>query len=138
MTARRGGALILTIIVMMFFVVLCGAVIGVAQMNVNYHSFFEHRGLLKQATLTFAESLAENVKTIVWSDKTKRGSGTYAGGDDLPMRFTYTVSPDRNTYALFVKGEYKTSQANDIAWGVSVDIFVNSSNDVTEVRPIAK
>jgi hypothetical protein len=140
MNARRGGAL-LTIIAMMFFAILCTAVIGVAQMNVHYYSFFEHRGLLKQATLTFAESLAENVQenaATLFPDRSKRGSGVYTGGGDLPMRFTYVISPDNSAYTLFVKGEYKTSPANDIAWEVSVDVFMYSSNDVTAVVPVAK
>jgi hypothetical protein len=90
MNARRGGALILTIIVMLFFVTRCGAVIGVAQMNVAYYSFFEHRGLLKQATLTFAESLAEKVQenAATWwlLDKTRRRDAKECGDKAIRLQ----------------------------------------------------
>jgi hypothetical protein len=130
MTARRGSVLIMTVTLMIFFAILCGAVIGMAQMNVTYHSFFEHRGILEQATLTFAQSMTENIR-----EKTAlRGLGsgdcaiTPTAQDDflLPMKFTYVISPDQNSvYTLFVKGEYASPRPNDVAWGVSVDIDVS-------------
>jgi hypothetical protein len=137
MRARRGSTLIVTLVVMFFFAILCGAVFGMAQMNVTYNAFFERRGVLEQATLTFAEGLAEVVKANAanwWSSgNAALGSGEYimpsiAGSP--PMQFTYVISPDRNkVYKLFVKGEYSDPQAN-VAWGVSVDIRAASSTDV--------
>jgi Tfp pilus assembly protein PilV len=138
MKARRGFTLIMTLIVMFFFAILCGAVFGMAQMNVTYNSFFERRGVLEQATLTFAESLAETVKDNAaswWSgaDVSALGNGVYtvppiAGA--RPMKFTYVISPDKGRiYRLFVKGEYTDSDAEDITWGVSVDISTVSSAD---------
>jgi hypothetical protein len=139
MRARRGSTLIVTLVVMFFFAILCGAVFGMAQMNVTYNVFFERRGVLEQATLTFAESLAEIVKANAaswWSG----GNAALGSGDctvssiagSPPMQFTYVISPDKNkVYKLFVKGEYAGPQANDnVVWGVSVDIRAASSADV--------
>ncbi|MDR1649684.1 MAG: hypothetical protein LBR71_05430 [Synergistaceae bacterium] len=150
MTARRGSALIMTITLMIFFAILCGAVIGMAQMNVTYHSFFEHRGILKQATLTFAESMAENVreKADVWwpGGSNALGSGDYVltptpGQDDflLQMKFEYFISPDRNdVYMLVVSGEYTTPRRNDVGWNVSVDIHEDPLDDIwTTIAPYA-
>jgi hypothetical protein len=137
MRARRGSALPLALVVMLLFVILCGTVIGMAQMNVAYYSFFEHRGILEQATLTFAETLAESVKVNSedwWpGGDPSPGSGECAPPAALgafPMKFTYVISPDKDVYSLFVQGEYSPSQPNDAAWGVSVDISRTSSADV--------
>ena len=139
MKARRGSILVVTLVVMFFFAILCGAVFGMAQMNVMYNSFFERRGVLEQATLTFAESLAEVVKTNAASwwpsgSTANLGSGEYIMppiADEPSMKFTYVISPDRKkTYKLFVRGEYADPGKENITWGVSVDISLASSADV--------
>jgi hypothetical protein len=124
---------------MLFFAIVCVTVIGLARMNVNYYFFFERRGILEQATLTFAESLAKNVKANAedwWNSgaiKTQ-GDGEYIVSGDMtdgqPMRFTYVVSPDKDLiYKLFVRGERDDSK-DDVAWGVWIDIDA-SSKDIT-------
>jgi hypothetical protein len=142
MKARRGGALFMAPVVMIFFAMICGVVIGMAQTNVTYYSFFERRGILEQATQTFAEALAGSVKAnaATWwpnSGKEQQGRGKcrMPAEEDLPgdfaMKFTYVISPDKNIYTLFVQGEYDHDPPrNDIIWGVSVDIDLTSSADV--------
>jgi hypothetical protein len=128
MKARRGSTLFVTIAVMFFFAVLCGAVIGMAQMNVTYNSFFERRGVLEQATSTFAGALAKVVKEKKdewWPSgiPAAKGEGVYTtpAGEELPsMQFFYFISPDKLIYTLFVRGEYAADQ--NIVWGVSVDV----------------
>ena len=139
MKARRGSILVVTLVVMFFFAILCGAVFGMAQMNVMYNSFFERRGVLEQATLTFAESLAEVVKANAASwlsggSAANLGNGVYTMppiAGEPSMKFTYVISPDRKkTYKLFVRGEYADPGKENITWGVSVDVNLASSADV--------
>ena len=139
METRRGSILIVTLVVMFFFAILCGAVFGMAQMNVSYNFFFERRGVLEQATLTFAESLAEVVKANAaswWSggSAANPGNGEYTVSPiagEPSMKFSYVISPDKKKiYKLFVRGEYADPGKENIAWGVSVYISVTSSTDV--------
>jgi hypothetical protein len=135
--ARRGSALAMTLTMMVFFAIVCVVVIGMAQTNVNYYFFFEHRGILKQATLSFAETLVESIRKnrdVWWSgDSDALAHGSWLSEVDvfyLPMRFNYFVSPDKNDiYTLVVSGEYVSPRENYVAWGVSVDIDILSSGD---------
>jgi hypothetical protein len=121
---------------MMFFLaILCGVVFGMARTNVAYYSFFERRGILEQATQSFAESLGKAIKAQAadWWTGAELGNGECvvppieAGRPAL--RFTYVVSSDKNQlYKLFVKGKYDNS-VEDIGWGVSIDINAVSSAD---------
>jgi hypothetical protein len=123
---------------MFFLAVLCGIVFEMAQTNVAHYSFLERRGILEQATLSFAESLGKTLKanaTAWWAGAdTALGNGecvvSPAEAGVPALRFTYVVSPDKNQiYKLFVKGKYDNA-AEDVGWGVSIDISVVSSDDV--------
>jgi hypothetical protein len=136
MKKRNGSVLITTIVVVLFFSIICVAVLGLAQMNVVHYSFFERRGIVEQATLTFAESMAKSVRanSADWwpAGSGEQGNGEYVISGEMtggsPIRFTYAVSPDESdVYKLFVKGEREDSDEK-IALGVSVDIDANSSS----------
>jgi hypothetical protein len=143
MKARRGsGALGTSLVVMLFFAVICATVIGLAHMDVEYYFFFERRGILEQATQAFAESLAKSIKanasTTWWppGGSLAPGSGDYVISNEMtgggnPIRFTYVISPDKtggnDVYKLFVKGEGENPD-EEIAWGVSVDVYADPSS----------
>jgi hypothetical protein len=136
MKARNASVMITTLVVVIFFSIICVSVFGLAQMNVGYYSFFERRDIVEQATLTFAESLAESVRTnaAAWwpGGSGGQGNGAYTLSEEMsggsPIQFNYVVSPDKiDVYKLFVKGEREDS-GEKIAWGVSVDIDAHSSS----------
>jgi hypothetical protein len=121
---------------MLLFMILCVGMLALSQMNVSHVTFFERRNVLEQATLSLAQTLADQVvenEKAWWSGAPAEvGRGTLivdsSMGPDVPkMKFTYTVSPDKpDTYVLFVRGEYAGS-STDAIWGVSLDIYPKAS-----------
>jgi hypothetical protein len=131
--SRRGIVLPITIIVMLVFMILCAGTLVLSQMNVSHVTFFERRNVLEQATLSLAQTLADEIlenANLWWSlDPTAAGKGELGVDSginpDIPkMKFTYEVSPDKfRSYILFVRGEYVSSGfSKNAIWGVSLDI----------------
>jgi hypothetical protein len=117
MRARRGALLPITLFVLLFLMILCPVVLGMADMNVRYNNFFEPRNILEQATVSFTHVLFDEISAEqdmpTWLADDAKWSGTYAvtpeGGDGAPMAFTYTIDgKGHDEYELFVKGEYTT------------------------------
>jgi hypothetical protein len=135
MRARRGALLPITLVVMLFFALICPIVLGMADMNVKYNSFFEPRSILEQATVSFTHVLFDEISAQqemvsgglsgAWlSGGNAKWSGTciISPDESPPMAFTYTIDESgNNEYELFVKGEFTTLPRIHPV-GISVDI----------------
>jgi hypothetical protein len=125
---------------MLLFMILCVGMLGLSRMNVSHVVFFERRNVLEQATLSLAQTLADEIAdnanswwtanpAAVGKGELSVGPGT---GPDIPrMKFTYEVTPSTsNSYALFVRGEYAqhAESFRDTIWGVSLDIYPDTSD----------
>ncbi|GHS95613.1 hypothetical protein AGMMS50276_11930 [Synergistales bacterium] len=121
-TSRRGFVLPLVMIMMLFLVIICGAVLAMAHMNVRYDSTFEQWSIMEHATMSVADIMAKNLaangETYSWGSPPVEARGSFSfdiTGDDPPMWFTYVVSTDTTgkKYTLTVNGGYKASAASE-------------------------
>jgi hypothetical protein len=132
----RGSALPVAIVVMLLFMILCAGMLALSEINVSHVTFFERRNVLEQATLSLAQTLADEIvkNASAWwaSDPNSVGTGKLVVDSSVnpnvpKMKFTYNVSPDKSPpYVLFVRGEYEGLSKGAI-WGVSLDIYPGAS-----------
>jgi hypothetical protein len=140
--SRLGSALPVAIVVMLLFMILCMGMFELSQMNVSYVTFFERRNVLEQATLSLAQTLADEILDNAnggWATGlTAVGKGELNVNSSISpnipkMKFTYEVAPDTSkpkAYVLFVRGEYAPSPDSykGTIWGVSVDIYPDTAS----------
>ncbi|GHV45444.1 hypothetical protein FACS1894204_04590 [Synergistales bacterium] len=134
-TSHRGFVLPLVMIMMLFLVIMCGAVLAMSQMNIKYDSTFEQWSVMEHATMSVAQIMAYKISASgdtwfsgVTPPAQARGSfdmTTYTP----PMWFTYDIQASsdsaagRNRYTLTVNGGYNVggaTETNKRTWGVKV------------------
>ncbi|GHS86137.1 hypothetical protein AGMMS49957_03740 [Synergistales bacterium] len=134
--SHRGFVLPLVMIMMLFLVIICGAVIAVAQMNVKYDSTFEQWSVMEHTTMSVAQIMADKISASgdIWFGKPPTAPQAIGSFDmtDMtkytpPMWFTYDIQASsdsgNNKYTLTVRGGYAVTgapQTNKRAWEVQV------------------